>query len=94
MNTEVSYNKKEWPERCICLRNNILVWIEEHQFVKLETVLEDDIKFVNINNRLINKVDIVGIFKTEEAIHFSQNKKYTNIFPEKYLLANNKKNNE
>lgn len=58
MNKEIAKKQK-----CLMIRNNVEVWMDEEKWQKLEFALKNSIgKFVEIEGRIINTADIVGIF--------------------------------
>jgi hypothetical protein len=48
--------------KCICLRNNIEIWLEADKLEPFISAIEKN-KFVRIENQVINTADVVGIFE-------------------------------
>lgn len=57
-------------QKCLMIRNEIEIWLDEEKWKRLEKVLSMDKnglpKFINIEGRFVNVVDIVGIFKPQD----------------------------
>lgn len=63
MNQELSVNL-----RCVVMRSGFFLWMEEEKAEKLKSVLMQGNKsaFIEIDGRVINVVDIIGIFGSDE----------------------------
>ena len=62
METQTAITKKQ---KCIYLRNNVEIWLDEEKAQNVETMLVGRLsngKFFKAEGRLLNVADIVGIF--------------------------------
>ena len=58
---------------CISLRNGVELWIEEDRIENFKKVLETK-RFIEIDNRVINSVDVVGIFLAKDMEDITRKK--------------------
>jgi hypothetical protein len=52
---------------CIVMRNGLEIWIDQDKYDKLKQIItQSNLKFVNFDKRVINLVDVIGIFLPED----------------------------
>lgn len=63
MTTEIAKKQK-----CVLLRNDIEIWIDEDQSSRLIAVLDNrqSSQFIELQGQLINRSDVTGIFTAEK----------------------------
>lgn len=63
-------------QKCLITRNGIEIWLDQEKWEKLEEILNSNPnqRFINIESRLVNIADIVGIFKPEDLINRDRKK--------------------
>lgn len=61
---------------CICLRNNVQIWIEKQRVEKLQEILlnSTDKGFFELDGRMINLADMVGIFTPQDMEELTRRK--------------------
>lgn len=52
--------------KCILVRGDIEIWVSESEANKTSQLVQDGMKFVYVRGRLINTMNIVGIFTPED----------------------------
>ena len=64
------------PQKCLLIRTGIEIWIDEDRSQQLENVLTNNTKTViKFEGRIINSVDIVGIFLPEDLDIYKRQKR-------------------